>query len=448
MMRELTPSHDVESGEGVATSRSAPPQAARNCGDNSLDRQLRRYAGRLRPHLRRMANESKAHADLLFSFPAASVAIATARPRGNRLRAFRLIGSGAKLAEIADVLLLPMWTRRLPPEAFDGPLPSGLYERAGDAAFGSRVLNMLPAAGAGMSTWLRWVLEGRSACDDEFALWIASLRVFDGNHLHTRLMLPLALFAWFSRRPSLEAAKLMRQPWTDKMSLAKAAWETQAWLLRVLQDLCVEGENTWTSELVVNGLAFVPLTTPSMLREEALHMGNCLASYSEHTMFGTCRLYSIRREGVRLADMAIRLAGEAAQPFIASLLGPKNAKHVPKSVRDAANVWFTAQSRERWPFRWGTLGDETFQRFIWGPYASARPRPGHSPPPVSRALRDAVNLYIMAEADRARRRKSAPVRPDGGGASAISHAPPAPSPTSAPSPAPGCRTPGARRESR
>ena len=115
MMRELTPSNDMESGEGMATSRSAPPQAARNCGDNPLDRQLRRYAGRLRPHLRRVANESKAHADLLFSFPAASVAIATARPRGTRLRALRLIGRGAKLAEIADVLLLPMWTRRLPP---------------------------------------------------------------------------------------------------------------------------------------------------------------------------------------------------------------------------------------------------------------------------------------------------------------------------------------------
>src|SRR6185295_7524021 len=91
MMRELTPSHDMESGEGVAASRSAPPPAARNFGDNPLDGRLRRYAGRLRPHLRRLANESKAHADLLFSFPAASVAIATARPRGNRLRAFRLI---------------------------------------------------------------------------------------------------------------------------------------------------------------------------------------------------------------------------------------------------------------------------------------------------------------------------------------------------------------------
>jgi hypothetical protein len=422
MMRELTPSNDMESGEGMATSRSAPPQAAPNCGDNHLDRQLRRYAGRLRPHLRRLANESKAHADLLFSFPAASVAIATARQRGTRLRALRLIGSGAKLAEIADVLLLPMWTRRLPPEAFDGPLPCGLYERAGDAAFGRCVLNTLPAARVGMSTWLRWVLEGRSACDDEFALWIASLRVFEGNQLHTRLMLPLALFAWFSRHPSLEAAKLVAQPWTDKMSLAKAAWETQAWLLRVLQDLCVEGENTWTSEHVVNGLAFVPLTTPNMLREEAVHMRNCLANYSEHTIYGTCRLYSIRREGVRLADMEIRFAGDTAQPFIAHLLGPRNAKSVPKPVQDAANAWFTTQSREPWPFKWGTLGDETFQRFIWLPYASARSPFGHSPPPVSRALRDVVNLYVMAETDAARRRKFSaaqvvrhpPVRLDGG----------------------------------
>ena len=394
----------TESGEGMTALRRLLPLVARIHNEDIVDMQLSRYASRLRRHLWRMATQSKAHADLLFSFPAASVAIVTGPLSVRRQRALELVQEGAKLTRIADVLQLPKWTRRLPPEAFDGPLPSGLRAGPDDADFGRNLIGRLPPAGMGMSTWLRWVLESRAACGDRFALWIALQRIFDGGQLPSRLVLPLALFAWFSQHPQLEAARLIGQPWTDKMSIAKASFEAHAWLLRVVQDLCAERENTWESAHVVDGLEFVPLATSAALREEAAIMRNCLANYGEHIVYGACRIYSIRCAGLRLADMEVRLSERSVQPFIAHLLGPANNQNVSRLVRDAAQAWLATQAREPWPFRWGTLSDETLQRFVWRPYVCLRePRRivgTCTPPSVTRLLRDAVNLCIIAETDR------------------------------------------------
>lgn len=398
-------SQGAENGEGVAALRHTQPLPLPSSGTCHVHLQLARYGSRLRRHLSRMAARSKAHADLLFSFPAASVAIVTGPPTVRRRHALQLVQDGARLTQIADVLQLPQWARRLPPEAFDGPLPRGLRAGPDDADFARSLLGRLPRAGAGMSTWLRWVLESRVACDDRFALWIALQHVFDGARLPSRLVLPLALFAWFSGQPQLEAARLIRQRWHDKMGLASASWEAKTWLLRVLQDLCAERENTWTSEIEVDGLAFVPLASSAALCEEAAIMGNCLARYGEHIVFGACRIYSIRCAGLRLADLEVRLGDRSARPYIAQLLGPANNQRVSRHVRDAAQAWLALQAREPWPFKWGTLSDDTLQRFVWRPYvalrAPSRIAGAWSPPQVTRLLRDAATLYVMAETSRA-----------------------------------------------
>ncbi len=66
---------------------------------------------------------------------------ATAPPDVRR-KALELVLEGAALRDVAQVLELPLWLRRLPPEAFSGsirPLPSS-------ELFARRIVNQLPTA--------------------------------------------------------------------------------------------------------------------------------------------------------------------------------------------------------------------------------------------------------------------------------------------------------------
>ena len=61
--------------------------------------------------------------DLLFSFPGLGFALATGFGSvAERAEAFELIDSGQSLKAAAEVIGLPWWMRRLPPEAFCEPL--------------------------------------------------------------------------------------------------------------------------------------------------------------------------------------------------------------------------------------------------------------------------------------------------------------------------------------
>jgi len=86
----------------------APPVSG-NRSPDAIEVQVRRYAAKLRRRLRRQSEASPRYTDLLFSFPAACVALVT--KRGSPLaqaEAMHLVRSGAPLAEVASALQLPM----------------------------------------------------------------------------------------------------------------------------------------------------------------------------------------------------------------------------------------------------------------------------------------------------------------------------------------------------
>jgi len=342
-----------------------------------VESELLRYATRLRNKLQLFSEISPRHADLLFTFPAACVALVTGR--GSPLahaEAIELVGKGAPLAEVAAVLQLPLWLRRLPPEAFDRALPDRIGQQD-DAHFGCRVINTLPTSQKNHHCWLRWVLAARRACGDEFAIWIAGQPIFTAKRQPPpNALLPLAMFAWFSRHPELPAARLMSSRWTAKMSIDRAACLTRRWLHRVLQDLCLAlpgNRSVWAKSRQVGGFEFVPLLTTDQLVQEGTAMNNCLATYTIYVIHGVCRLYSIRRNGTSLATMDVRNMQGTLMPAIHQLLARGNSQ-APPEVHEAARTWLSLQIRDcggGQVFNWGTPTDAAFQRHVWRPYASA-----------------------------------------------------------------------------
>jgi hypothetical protein len=384
--------------QGNATNLATTPLQNGHSAD-TVELQVRRYAGRFRRQLRQFGKRSARYADLLFTFPAACVAIVTGHGSPWTLEeALQLVRNGAALGDVARALALPTWLRWLPPEAFDRPLPPGMSARASDAEFARRIINTLARSREQTPHWLQWVLAARDAGDDDFAVWVASTGFYHCRRcLPIECLLPLAMFAWFSRHPELKAANLMSGRWTPATGAARAANLSRRWLFAVLQDLCLEdtaSPRDWTQRCHVNGFEFVPLLTSASLCEEGAAMRNCLATYSANVVCGMCRLYSVRRGGLRVADLEVRPVGDSGLPGIGKLLGPANTQ-VSKEVHEAAHAWLNLQSQgggEAGSFRCATLTEVAFQTYVWQPYASALADTAcnHLSPPSLRALVQAI----------------------------------------------------------
>ena len=134
-----------------------------------------RFTAKVRRSVRAFIATSPRAADLANVFPGAAYVIATkAAPEADIDKAMRLTLDGAPLRDVARTLGLPLWLRRLPPEAFrvaPGPLPcSEMFTR--------RIANHLPAATDESAFWLASVAFAAKACDEYFSLWLAAQLIF------------------------------------------------------------------------------------------------------------------------------------------------------------------------------------------------------------------------------------------------------------------------------
>src|SRR5262247_4581681 len=97
-----------------------------------VERRFQRYCPRFQGAVRALAMRHSRIADLAVSFPALLFALAAPRAGLDPTRALDLAVEGAALADVAAAASLPMWLRRLAPEALTGPimtLPDGEFFR-------------------------------------------------------------------------------------------------------------------------------------------------------------------------------------------------------------------------------------------------------------------------------------------------------------------------------
>ena len=86
---------------------------------DELEALVRRFDPSARRAVRRLLHASPRFADLANVFPGAFYALATPQvPAARRRKAAQLVEEGALLKDVAKALDLPLWLRRLPPEAF------------------------------------------------------------------------------------------------------------------------------------------------------------------------------------------------------------------------------------------------------------------------------------------------------------------------------------------
>lgn len=359
---------------------------AAHCPETADERRSRRigaFSPHIRPHVRDLVDASPALADLADSFPGLLFALASGHGVEERRQAARrAVEQGLPLRAAASLLQLPWWTRRLPPQAFAAPLDR--LPRC-DAAFNERIVPLIPAAPAASAGWLAAVQHAYAACNGEYALWVAgwagrrvrSAPRPDGQSFQSFL----AAWAWHASEPEAPGHALLRRRWTPQMGLRRAIDEMSLWRRRLALELQVDAAPIpqWLADGQVQGYDFRGLRCAADFVSEAEAMDNCLDQFSDRLEGRRSHVFSVRKDGRRVADVEIGVTdGGCGMPMILQLRGPRNRRASPDVWR-AAYAWLGGQELRALASQPASLGSDKARRTarrLWRPYLDAVADPG------------------------------------------------------------------------
>ncbi|HXF55376.1 MAG TPA: hypothetical protein VNK52_14780 [Hyphomicrobiaceae bacterium] len=352
---------------------SIDKQLARAAAEDPVRRRTRRieaFVPDYRRFVRDLASSCCRIEDLADSFPALLFALATGygTPAG-REAAFAFIKAGAPLRQAADALGLPWWLRRLPAQAFTGPLGSV----PSTPEFSERIAPFIPSQPDLAGPWLERVSYACEAGHADFALWTGRQLRGPKPLACERTFLELTAWAWHALHPDTPGHGLLRRPWEPSISTRRASEEVGAWRHRIALDLCLGAglADTWLAEGSALGYEFVALRTAHDFIVEAEAMDNCLDQYAHRLECGTVRVFSVRRQDRIVADLEIAAhEHEFGMPMITQLKSARN-RRAPLEVWQAAYAWLGGQSIRPAAADLALLGGGDRERRmieLWRPY--------------------------------------------------------------------------------
>lgn len=345
-----------------------------------IERRLSLYRAEVQPCVRALAVRHPWLADLAASFPALLFALAFPRVRADAEDACRLVISGAPLAHIAQRARVPMWLRTFPAQAFAAPLPI----LPDNHDFRRRVANHLPASWKLAPRWIEDIGLAFQTADDEIALWFAREAPLKNKkkpryarkrprHYRRRV----ALWAWYSRHAPDQTC--MPTPWRAELEWKAAVTAAHDWisaetLALYLGDSAIA--DPWLEDGLIDGYAFIALRTAADIEAEAAAMKHCIRTYGASIAGNDYRLFGVRRQGVRVATLALS-ADNCPMPNIVEISGLENSA-VSNEVWLAARRWLHAQdAREidakRLDYREAKFNAAAWRK-LWRPYWLAKRR--------------------------------------------------------------------------
>lgn len=310
-----------------------------------LESQLRRFDPHVRRRVRGIVRSCERVSDLVTVFPAAVHRLA--EPgfcEKTRDEALRAVNAGAPLRSVAELLRLPFWLRRLPPDAFRGQIPPLPCSRD----FARRIATRLPRNRRIAHAWLEAVSFALKAAGEDFALWVADRPeiIPRGMPAENALRL-LAAYSSVNRYGSGQLAQLLGTRWRPEMATDSALCGAMTWFNRVRLVTLLRGRrlSPWLKPGASNGYSFEPLTTVEDFLLEAQLMHNCVDQYAALICTDRCRLFSVRQGRARVATVEVARHPKEPTVFtITQLKGPSNVP-APLSVWQAAYGWLASQEQ-------------------------------------------------------------------------------------------------------
>lgn len=339
-------------------------------------RRLNSFRSPFRLDVARLTLNWPAVEDLADSFPALLFALSTGYGTAEeREIAFHSIEIGHPLKDIAADLGLPLWLRRIPPEAFQQPLPP----LPGDGEFSNAIVARIPANPVECTIWFDRVLSAYRLLGRDVAVWVAR---------EPRLMPPGTgeeelqwLFAWIwaSFNPKTPGHRLLRAGWSQTLGWKRAQDELSIWRKRIslISALAGPPRDPWFENGQALGYDILQLRTVEDFIVESADMENCLDQYATHLSYGRIRVFSVRRNGRPVADFELTLrADEITMPSVAQVRGPRNRRASP-AVWQAIHAWLGAQTfRPLAPTPTPPAAAREALREFWSPYVAAVEKAG------------------------------------------------------------------------
>lgn len=315
--------------------RAGAPQPARL---STFAKALKRLRPEIRDGVAQLARRHVRLAELAQSFPALLVALAWPRHGFDARPVIRGVIAGVPLALLAEQAGVPLWLRKMKAEMLIAPLPP-----LPDSPFvRHRIVNHFPGHARYADHWLRGVSDAGRWAHEGFALWCAQIMAGKEVLYNFRL---LCLWAWFSGQAGTRGHALIAQPWTPDIKLKAATAAAKAWRERLDLEFSLgdrQVDDVWFAPGEVDGYAFLPLRNAAEIDAEAEAMRNCLRTYGENLAQDFSRLWSVRKDGARLATLETARLGDSPFPYIRQLKLAGNA-NAPAELWLATNRWLQAQ---------------------------------------------------------------------------------------------------------
>jgi hypothetical protein len=244
--------------------------------------------------------------------------------------AAQLVERGARLRDVAAALDIPTIFRRVKPRVVHLVEPYLIRH--------PELLHWLPETTPAQRIWLTLISYAHRRGDPDFAGWVARhLGEIPGRTLNERGDRLADLLDW--ARACREGSNLITRPFVASMSLRTTQELSGQWHEAVaLSQDADHGPfpDPWLPATIQGPFEIVPLTSAIDLHHEGAAMHHCVASYAGRVRAGETYVYSVRRDGNRLATVSLQR--HRGQFYPEQIRGPCNAQ-APKSIIKAVTSW-------------------------------------------------------------------------------------------------------------
>jgi len=314
----------------------------------SIQRQLRHFPPQLHRPVFAVARKHIRLAELSLSFPALLVALAYGRAGMDRHQVMDMAIDGVPLPTLAAIAGVPLWLRRMPARLLVAPLP----ELPDSSFLRHRLVNHFPSHPQQSVPWFAAVSKAGRWVHEDFVVWCArhyaALLPRRGgrrrrwNGVSFRL---LCLWAWYCGQPHTRAHGLIATHWNPDMEMGAACTAAYDWRDSLELEITLGSrriDDNWLQPGSADGYTFTPLCTAADIDAEGRAMRNCLRTYGDSVVLGDSRLWSVRRDGTRIASLEIGRMGRNPLPVIRQFRLSENHEP-PADLWLSVHRWLQAQ---------------------------------------------------------------------------------------------------------
>jgi hypothetical protein len=335
-------------------------KAIEEAADADAVKAARRFSFKDRENIYRACAQSRRALQLTDTFPVLALMIYSGsfgfnrHERGDDIdarqeAAANLVERGARLRDVAAAIGIPMALRHIKPGAAH-LAPNILIHHP-------QLLHFMPDALPRSRIWLRLVNGADDKGGDDYAKWVARnlWQIPGGLDEATSFLSDLADWVRAGTKPDADedpdpwdqqetrGRQFVVRPFTPSMSFKTVTKLSADWHEAVAGDMSgpqYAFPAPWYPAAKIGAYEILPIDSSAELYREGAAMHHCAGTYTERVKHGRSYFYSVRRDGDRVATLALDRQGNKA--CINQIRGPCNAQP-PKPVVSMVQRWLRAQ---------------------------------------------------------------------------------------------------------